>query len=200
MMSIIPTYMSSLNDVLGGGIPNKGLVEVFGDEGAGKTGMVLSLSQHVPLFFFDLDGTFPEHLSNKLSRYDSIWRVSPPMKDANSILSAIEGVSNITIALDPVAVIGQAEMCRLIPPLCAMINNNSLCVIMVNHCNKNGKSVASSSLSLYATQRIEVRLESDIRKKVKGRMDSVGMKVSMRCIKDVTGRSSMCHANEEIYF
>ena len=197
-MERLPTYSDALNEMMGGGFAKGGIVEIFGDEGAGKTGLVLSLTQLNPLFFFDLDATFPVALADAVADQQKLWVVAPPMKTANDFMKALDQIEGITVAFDPVGTLDKNELKELIPLMHYKAVHNDISVIMVNHCNVLGRPNCDDTMGIYATQRLEVRLVNEIKKKINNKTRTVGMKIAMRCIKDATGASSMQDLEEEI--
>lgn len=153
---IVPTYDSGLNKKLGGGL--SGLVEIYGDEGTGKTGLALSLFQHQEGVFVDLDGTFPHHMV-PVGSERNVSLFKPEKNILKSIIDVAGAVSRYggIVVIDPVGVLTPTDIGKLVPELGCLGLADGALVVMINHCDAYGKSKGERYTTLYTSQRIELR-------------------------------------------
>jgi hypothetical protein len=154
---IIPTYDAELNEKLGGGLT--GLVEIYGDEGVGKTGLALSLFTHQEGVFIDMDGTFPYPLV-PVGSERNVTVVRPVDPTAENISAAANAISR------------QGGIC--------IIDPDSGLIVVVNHTYADGSSKGERYTTLYTSQRIEVREGAQWKKGGK----AIGMKSPYRITKN----------------
>jgi hypothetical protein len=176
---IIPTYDAELNEKLGGGLT--GLVEIYGDEGVGKTGLALSLFTHQEGVFIDMDGTFPYPLVPVGSeRNVTVVRpVDPTAENISAAANAISRQGGICI-IDPVGILTAKEIERLMPNLGHPVERDSGLIVVVNHTYADGSSKGERYTTLYTSQRIEVREGAQWKKGGK----AIGMKSPYRITKN----------------
>lgn len=149
----------NLNDALGGGLPETGMVELYGFEQSGKTSLALSMTaQHSNSFFMDLDGSFPywaHQIQSRMffSNYHLLFETDVLRDQLIEIITCIcESINPPIIILDPIAVLGYkgiGTVLSAISPLSA-----ARLFILINHAYQNDESVSSSSTSFHCCQRI----------------------------------------------
>ena len=152
---MIPTPYPELNEILGGGLPDRGLVEIFGIEGSGKTSLCINTAinyDHGGLFF-DLDGTLLPWVSPTqigIVPYHHLLQ-QDLLRDALTNMLLLIGPL-VLVILDPIAVLGSKDIRLILPSLIAL--SARTCVVLVNHSYIMEESVGSSGLSYYCCQRL----------------------------------------------
>lgn len=175
---IIETIHPTLNDALGGGFPLRGLVEIYGEEGVGKTATAISLSAQAFVAFLDLDGTFPHQLVDVVGRTDQI--VLAQLNDEMTLSELTELIELLmreveVVVIDPLALLGFFKEESLVPILSRLAQRYHRLVVLVNHANQYNESPSQRTTSFYCKQRVQMsRVEADSEK----------MKVNFRITKN----------------
>jgi len=175
---MIPCYSEVVNGRLGGGF--QGLCEIYGDEGVGKTGVALSLFNEGSGLFFDLDGSFPLHLSH-LADKNNVNVVSEIDLGIASIVKACKIASEHVdlIAIDPIGIYGPYEISKLAAELSFFSVYSNTTIVVVNHCHSNGRPKGDESMGMYSNIRLEMRNG--------GEAGENGMKTLFRVTKNTYG-------------
>ena len=157
--TFIATIHPELNASLGGGLVSTGLVEIYGDEGVGKTATALSLSAHANVAFIDLDGTFPHQLVDLVGRRDrlALAQLSPD-STADQMIEFVTPLAKEldVVAIDPLGCLGWNVMSELVPLLSRLSCQHQMLIVLVNHANAFHASPSEAVSSFYCKQRIEM--------------------------------------------
>ena len=168
--AIIETIHPKLNDALGGGFPVRGLVEIYGEEGVGKTATAISLSAQAFVAFLDLDGTFPHQLVDVVGRTDQI--VLAQLTDEMTLSELTDLIEPLireveVVVIDPLALLGFSKEESLVPILSRLAQRYNRLVVLVNHANQYNESPSQRMTSFYCKQRVQMsRVDAD-REKMK---------------------------------
>ena len=158
---IIPTYSAELNSATGGGL--KGLFEVFGDEGVGKTGICMSLFRHAVGMYIDMDGTFPHHMRHLMGE-GNVNLIPGHSLSPGEVLSIIDTSANAgcdLVVIDPIGVWDDWTISSVIPSMHMASMKTGIAIGIINHCHGQGTSKGNITCSLYCHTRIEMRRSED---------------------------------------
>ena len=155
----IATIHPALNDALGGGFSATGVVEIYGEEGVGKTATAMSLSEHTPMAFLDLDGTFPHQLVELVGRTDHL--VLAQLAPEISMTDLVDMIETLVmeldvIAIDPLALLGSSMEESLVPVLSRLACKHESLIVLVNHANAFNESPSQRMTSFYCKQRVQM--------------------------------------------
>ena len=155
----IATVHSELNASLGGGVVSSGLVEIYGDEGVGKTATAISLSEHADVAFIDMDGTFPHQLVDLVGRRD---RLALAQLFPNSTTDELEEfISPLVreldaVVIDPIGCLPWHVVSELVPILSRLSSQHQMLILLINHANAFQESTSEAVCSFYCKQRIQM--------------------------------------------
>lgn len=155
----IATIHPALNGSLGGGFTASGVVEIYGEEGVGKTATAISLSTYVPMAFLDLDGTFPHQMVELVGRTDHLVLAQlSPQATLTDLVDMIEPlIAEIdVVAIDPLAILGPSIEESLVPVLSRLACQHESLVLLVNHANAFNESPSQRMTSFYCKQRVQM--------------------------------------------
>lgn len=177
----ISTGLSEVDQVLGGGFLRGHVAEVMGDEGAGKTSLVLRAAANAGVaLWFDLDGTFPFHVAAEIDWAQNVCPIIDPdrIPILTKLICDLPGIMHRCdlIVFDPVAVLGARGIVDLTAALQPLCKRFDCAAVLVNHCDTLNRSTGHSAISFYAGQRLEVRFERALEN---------GMLTAIRCVKNV---------------
>ena len=166
--AIIETVHPKLNDALGGGFPAKGLVEIYGEEGVGKTATAISLSAQAAIAFLDLDGTFPHQLVDIVGKSDQV--ILAQLNHQMTLSELAELIEPLireveVVVIDPLALLGTSIEEALVPLLSRLAHRYDRLVVLVNHANHYNESPSQRMTSFYCKQRVQMsRVDADSEK------------------------------------
>ena len=175
----IATVHEELNHSIGGGFTSQGLVEVYGDEGAGKTAMAISLSNYAEVGYIDLDGTFPHQLVDTVGRSDQLLlaQLNPDVSTEDLIEMVNAMCSNLPVTvIDPIGCLDWTKVDALGPILSRISMQYNRLIVLVNHANMYNESPNDRITSFYCKQPVQF-------KKIKA--DKKGMQVDYRVTKNL---------------
>lgn len=143
---------------LGGGF--SGFFELYGDEGVGKTGLLMSLFRWSKGIYVDLDGTFPTQLTHLMGNETGTTIIKCPdlsKDDALSILSSsCEGGAELVV-FDPIGVWDDWAISDFASKAHVMSMKSGTHIGVANHCHAAGNSKGDISLKTYCHMRVEIR-------------------------------------------
>ncbi len=175
----VATIHEDLNHSIGGGFTSQGLVEIYGDEGAGKTATAISLSHYAEVGYIDLDGTFPHQLEHIVGRSDQLLlcQLTPDVSVEN-LSEMVEAMcSNLpVVVIDPLGCLEWEKVEALGPILSRMSKQYNCLIVLVNHANAFNESPNERITSFYCKQRVQVQ---------KTEANEKGMQIEFRVTKNL---------------
>ena len=175
----VATIHEDLNHSIGGGFTSQGLVEIYGDEGAGKTATAISLSHCAEVGYIDLDGTFPHQLQHIVGRSDQLLLAQlTPDASIDSLTEMVQVMSNNlpVVVIDPLGCLEWEKVEALIPILSRISKQDDSLIVLVNHANAYSESPNERITSFYCKQRVQVQ---------KKEANEKGMQVDFRVTKNL---------------
>lgn len=157
---VIPTAFDNLNDHLGGGM--SGVVEVYGADGCGKSGLALSCSLANPVCVIDMDATCSLYLASIAGDPTNVSVVpyySGEIVFEDILLAAVEKLP-VTI-VDPTLAIDRREWNRILPEVCGLASytGNTLILVSGYFMSGDGWAYLDALTERYCQQRIFLHRE-----------------------------------------
>jgi len=154
----IRSHSDELNLALNGGFG--GFFELYGDEGVGKTGLLMSMFGHKKGVYVDLDGTFPSHMVGLMGNNAGSAIIRAPnmsKDDALSLLSSSAQSEADLIVFDPIGVWDDWAISDFAAKAHVICMQSGIHVGVANHCHAAGNSKGDISLQTYCHVRVEIR-------------------------------------------
>jgi len=179
-MDIAKTGIDSVDNVLGGGVIDKGIIEFWGDEQAGKTGTAITIANSFQdVFYYDLDGTFPLELKETIANDHEGFNVIHIGTDNQWVDSlSIPYPDNSLLVFDPISVINP----YIVSNYFGRIPKN-VTTLMISHSNSLNKSPVESTAAMFCSQRLQFRYIDKILNK-KDKKDVRGFRTAIKTLKN----------------
>lgn len=160
---VAPTSFDNLNADLGGGL--SGLVEIYGVDGCGKSGLALSCSLANPVCVIDMDATcslYLADLSGDPANITVIPYYSGEIGLDDVILAAVEKLP-VTV-VDPTIAVEKKEWYRILPEAAALAayTGNALILVSAYFMSGDGYPYLGEIAERYCQQRVFLHREDGV--------------------------------------